>query len=112
MTIFIDSSETEIINIGVDYLRIEGSFYFGIGILFLLYGFYRAINFPSMSVILTIISLGTRVGLAYYLASIPSIGVIGIWWSIPIGWALANILALSIISEKLNNSIFNLLLIL
>lgn len=107
MTIFIDSSETEIINIGVDYLRIEGSFYFGIGILFLLYGFYRAINFPSMSVILTIISLGTRVGLAYYLASIPSIGVIGIWWSIPIGWALADILALSIINEKLNNSIFN-----
>ena len=101
MTIFIDSSETEIINIGVDYLRIEGSFYFGIGILFLLYGFYRAINFPSMSVILTIISLGTRVGLAYYLASIPSIGVIGIWWSIPIGWALADIFGIVYYKRKI-----------
>lgn len=101
MTIFIDSSETEIINIGVDYLRIEGSFYFGIGILFLLYGFYRATNFPSMSVILTIISLGTRVGLAYYLASIPSIGVIGIWWSIPIGWALADIFGIVYYKRKI-----------
>ena len=101
MTIFIDSSETEIINIGVDYLRIEGSFYFGIGILFLLYGFYRAINFPSMSVILTIISLGRRVGLAYYLASIPSIGVIGIWWSIPIGWALADIFGIVYYKRKI-----------
>lgn len=85
MTIFIDKNETDIIHVGATYLRIEGSFYFGIGILFLLYGFYRAINFPLMSVILTVISLGTRVGLAYYLAGIPSIGVDGIWWSIPIG---------------------------
>ena len=91
MTIFVDDSELQIIQIGVDYLRIEGSFYFGIGILFLLYGFYRAINFPMMSLILTIISLGTRVGLAYYLATIPEIGVLGIWWSIPIGWILADI---------------------
>lgn len=40
---------------------------------------------------LTILSLGTRVVLAYALAAIPSIGVHGIWWSIPIGWALADI---------------------
>lgn len=29
--------------------------------------------------------------LSLFLASIPSIGVHGIWWSIPIGWALADI---------------------
>ncbi len=103
MTIFVDSNETAIIAIGVDYLRIEGSFYFGIGILFLLYGFYRAINFPAMSLILTIISLGTRVGLAYYLASIPSIGVIGIWWSIPIGWILADIFGICHYKIKLKD---------
>lgn len=91
MAIFMSDINPEIISIGTTYLRIEGSFYFGIGILFLLYGLYRAINYPSMSVILTIISLGTRVGLAYYLASLPQIGLIGIWWSIPIGWILADI---------------------
>ena len=105
MTIFVDNSETKIIQIGVDYLRIEGSFYFGIGILFLLYGFYRAIKFPMMSVILTIISLGTRVGLAYYLATIPEIGVLGIWWSIPIGWILADIFG--IFYYKYHRSKFN-----
>ena len=94
MQIFVDAAEYEIIQIGVGYLRIEGSFYFGIGILFLLYGFYRGIEKPEMSLILTIISLGTRVLLAYLLASIPTIGVLGIWWSNPIGWILADLVGI------------------
>ena len=32
-----------------------------------------------MSVVLTVISLGTRVALAYLLSAIPAIGVTGIW---------------------------------
>ena len=91
MLIFIPAHETEIISIGVEYLRIEGAFYCGIGWLFLLYGFYRAVRKPGMSVVLTVISLGVRVALAYTLAAIPGIGVWGIWWSIPIGWFLADI---------------------
>ena len=92
MQIFIDASQTEIIREGVRYLRIEGSCYIGIGILFLLYGYYRAINKPLLSVILTIASLGTRVLLAYILSAIPQIGVTGIWVSVPIGWALADLI--------------------
>ena len=91
MRIFIDGSETDIINAGILYLRVEGAFYVGIGILFLLYGLYRAIARPGMSVVLTVISLGTRVALAYALSAIPAIGVVGIWASVPIGWALADI---------------------
>ena len=56
---------------GVGYLRIEGAFYCGIGILFLLYGYYRGVNRPEMSLVLTVISLGTRVLLAYLLAPVP-----------------------------------------
>ncbi len=89
--IFVEGTETEIIQTGVEYLRIEGSFYCGIGILFLLYGFYRGVEKPEMSLLLTIISLGTRVLLAYLLAPVPSIGVLGIWWAIPIGWFLADL---------------------
>lgn len=55
MSLFVPPSETGIIAIGVEYLRIEGSFYVGIGYLFLLYGFYRAVALPSMSVVLTVI---------------------------------------------------------
>lgn len=94
MEIFIDRSELEILAVGVEYLRIEGTFYVGIGCLFLWYGYYRAIKKPSMSVILTIVSLGLRVVLAYILAPIPAIGVQGIWWAIPIGWFFADILGL------------------
>ena len=43
-----------------------------------------------MSVVLTVISLGTRVLLAYVLSAVPAIGVVGIWWSVPIGWILAD----------------------
>lgn len=91
MLIFIPAHETEIISIGIQYLRIEGAFYCGIGCLFLLYGFYRGIRKPGMSVVLTVISLGTRVALAYTLSAIPAVGVAGIWWSIPIGWFLADV---------------------
>ena len=90
MGIFIKASDTNILAVGVQYLRIEGSFYFGIGILFLLYGFYRAISKPGMSVALTVISLGPRVLLAYLISPVPSIGVAGIWAAVPIGWILAD----------------------
>ena len=91
MLIFVQPEETAILAAGVEYLRIEGAFYCGIGCLFLLYGFYRAVKLPGMSVVLTVISLGTRVVLAYALSSIDAIGVTGIWWSVPIGWALADL---------------------
>ena len=90
MSIFVQAGEEAVISAGVTYLRIEGAFYCGIGCLFLLYGLYRALGRPGMSVVLTVISLGTRVALAYILSAIPAIGVVGIWWSVPIGWFLAD----------------------
>ena len=103
MMIFIDANETSIILEGVRYLRIEGAFYMGIGCLFLLYGLYRALGRPGMSVVLTVFSLGTRVALAYILSSIPTLGVTGIWWSVPIGWALADIVGLVYYKKNKHN---------
>lgn len=94
MTLFIDAGETAVIAEGVRYLRIEGAFYYLIAALFLLYGLYRALGKPGMSVVLTVVSLGIRVALAYALAPIPLFGVVGIWWSVPIGWLLADALGL------------------
>lgn len=91
MQIFVDTSETTIIMEGIRYLHIEGAFYWGIGCLFLLYGLYRAIEKPAMSLVLTIISLGTRVALAYTLAPTTPLSVAAIWWAIPIGWILADL---------------------
>ena len=88
MRIFVQAGETEVLAAGVRYLRIEGAFYAGIGCLFLLYGFYRAVQRPGMSVVLMVISLGTRVALAYALAG--PVGEAGIWAASPIGWFLAD----------------------
>lgn len=91
MGLFIDRQSTATIAVGVDYLRIEGAFYFGIGLLFLFYGYYRAVHKPGISVVLTVVSLGTRVVLAYVLSAVPAIGVHGIWMAVPIGWGLADL---------------------
>lgn len=92
MTWFVDVNQTQIIMEGVTYLRIEGACYVGIGCLFLLYGYYRGIGKAGISVILTIISLGTRVLLSYMFSS--TFGTLAIWWSIPIGWFLADAVGL------------------
>lgn len=89
--IFLTDPQPAIVSAGVNYLHIEGAFYWGIGCLFLLYGLYRGIEKPVMSLILTILSLGTRVALAYLLAPRPQFGVNAIWWAIPVGWILADL---------------------
>lgn len=92
MLIFIDSKNIDIIKQGVEYLRIEGMCYLGIGCLFLLYGYYRGVGKPGISIVLTIISLGLRVVIAYMLA--PMLGRTVIWWAIPIGWFIADIVGI------------------
>lgn len=91
MGLFLREESAEAITVGAGYLRIEGAFYFGIGLLFLFYGYYRAIHKAGISVVLTVVSLGTRVLLAYVLSSVVWIGVTGIWMSVPIGWILADL---------------------
>lgn len=108
MKLFIDAGEIAIIWTGAEYLRIEGAFYCGIGLLFLLYGFYRGVERPEMSLVLTVISLGTRVLLAYLLSPIPEIGVLGIWWAIPIGWFLADLVGIFCMRRMSGYCIFKL----
>ncbi|WP_333648463.1 MATE family efflux transporter [Lacrimispora sp.] len=79
-----------VIEAGVQYLRIEGAFYVLIGYLFLHYGFYRGLGHFYTSTVLTLISLGIRVAFSYALVWL-GFGLSSIWWSIPMGWALADI---------------------
>ncbi len=94
MEIFVSSEQETIIQQGVTYLHIEGSFYVLIGGLFLFYALYRALGKPQFSLVLTVVSLGTRVALAYALAPRAAFGVCAIWWAIPIGWLLADLVGL------------------
>lgn len=103
MNIFIPSDEVEIIKTGATYLYIEGSFYCLIGYLFMFYGLFRGMGKSSISILLTVVSLGTRVVLAYLLSSFPVIGLLGIWWAIPIGWALADFIGYYLIQQFFGN---------
>ncbi len=98
MKIFVSAKEVQVISAGVHYLRIEGCFYLGIGCLFLFYGYYRAIKQAQMSLLLTCISLGLRVLLAYTLS--PLFGVSAIWAAIPIGWVLADLTGLMLMRTR------------
>lgn len=98
-----ENGGTDIIKTGSQYLVTEGTFYIGIGVLFLLYGYYRGINKPEMSLILTVISLGLRVILAYILSGFEQIGVFGIWISIPTGWIIADITGLYLYEKMHKN---------
>ncbi len=98
MRIFVE--DHLVVDIGTKYLRIEGTFYCLIGFLFLFYGYFRAVERPVVSVVLTVVSLGTRVALSYMLSGIPSIGYVGIWVSIPAGWILADLAGVYFLGKK------------
>lgn len=87
--LFLDREDRAILEIGLRYLHIEGSFYIGIGILFLFYAIFRGLERPGISVILTVISLGLRVVLAYLAA--PIWGLDAVWAAVPIGWIVADL---------------------
>lgn len=99
LSIFIDPAQSDVMAVGMHYLRTEGLCYVGIGLLFLLYATYRGLERAGMSIVLTVISLGLRVVLAYWLA--PSWGLDAVWWAIPIGWAVADAVGLAALKRCL-----------
>ncbi len=107
MRIFVKADEINVIKLGVEYLSVISIFYVLIGFLFMFYGFFRGIGELNVSLILTIISLGTRVLMAYILSSIPQIAQRGIWWSIPIGWGLADTIGFIIYKKVKKNVLMN-----
>lgn len=86
---FFISSNPSVTEICSRYLHLEGSFYILIGFLFMFYAIFRSLKMPSVSLVLTIISLGLRVILAYMLSKTALLSD-GIWISIPLGWAIAD----------------------
>lgn len=95
MTLFVSAAETQVIAVGMQYLLYVAPFYVLIGFLFMHYAFYRGMGVLNMSVILTIISLGTRIAISYFFSRL--YGPVAIWISIPIGWLLADILGFVLI---------------
>ena len=90
MRLFVDADvpdSAEVVRIGKEYLLIICSFYFLFCTMFTLNGVARGAGATFIPMFITIISLWfIRVPAAYLLSN--TMGEVGIWWSIPLGWAV------------------------
>jgi drug/metabolite transporter (DMT)-like permease len=83
--------DTAVIEVGNGYLVIVGSFYILFSSLFVVNAVMRGAGDTLIPMFITLISLWLiRVPASYFLAG--KIGVTGIWWAIPFGWAIGLIL--------------------
>ncbi|MBS9768202.1 MAG: MATE family efflux transporter [Flavobacteriaceae bacterium] len=84
------TKDTEIIRIGKEYLVIVSSFFTLLVFLFNSNGALRGAGATLVPMFITIFALWlVRIPLAYYLADF--LAEKGIWWSIPMGWAMGAI---------------------
>lgn len=90
--IFMDSNKSaEVINYGVEYMKVVSIFYILMGILFATNGVLRGSGDMYAFLASSMINLFGRVIGAYILAS--KIGSSAIWWSIPLGWAIGSLVS-------------------
>lgn len=90
ITLFVSKEATEVIAVGVSYLRFVSLFYVLLGFIVMFYGFFRGLGAIKISILMTIVSQGLRVVLAYSFA--PTLGFSGICWAIVVGWFLSDLL--------------------
>ncbi len=92
LSLFIDPSEVDVINIGESYLRIISTFYIVIGIQFVIREALRGTGDALVPMGMGIVEITVRLVFSIILSSL--IGYVGIWWATPIGWAAAGILGI------------------
>jgi len=90
ITLFVSKDATEVIAVGIGYLRIVSVFYVLLGFIVMFYGFFRGLGEIKISILMTIVSQGLRLLLAYSFAPIK--GFSGVCWAIVIGWFLSDLL--------------------
>ena len=90
--IFMDSTSTDALNVGMMFLRIVSPFYFIVAAKLVADGILRGTSNMVYFLIATFTDLILRVALAFILST--SLGTNGIWISWPIGWTIS--MALSI----------------
>ncbi|CDN32296.1 Multi antimicrobial extrusion protein (Na(+)/drug antiporter) [Mucinivorans hirudinis] len=86
------TSDIQVINVGEEYLVIVSSFYLLFSSMFVINGMLRGAGAVIVPMFTTMISLWlVRIPLAVWFSR--EIGEVGIWWSVPAGWALGLILS-------------------
>jgi putative MATE family efflux protein len=85
------TNDQNVIEIGIEYLQIVSFFYISFTTMFTIGGVMRGAGDTLIPMIITFFALWVvRVPLCYYLSQ--EMGVVGIWWGIPIAWIIGMIL--------------------
>lgn len=86
------TNDPEVIELGVQYLVIVSPFYVVFTAMFTIGGVMRGAGATMIPMLITFIALWVvRIPLCYYLSL--DLGVIGIWWGIPMAWFTGAILS-------------------
>ncbi|MGL4908553.1 MAG: MATE family efflux transporter [Bacteroidales bacterium] len=92
--LFTNASNHEVIRVGAEYLMIVCSFYILFSTLFVLTGLFRGAGASFMPMLITLVGLWlVRLPVAYWLSS-TELGYQGIFWAVPIAWAVGLIIAI------------------
>ena len=94
MRLFVSSEDganaaviNEVVRVGHEYLIIVCSFYILFSTMFVMNGFLRGAGAVIVPMLTTLLSLWlVRIPVALFLSE--RLGVVGIWWAIPIAWAI------------------------
>lgn len=90
--LFVDTeTNREVISVGIEYLRVVGTFYVLMGSMASFNGVLRGSGDMRMFMFCTLANFFCRVASAYALSAL--IGAAAIWWSIPLGWLVGLLLA-------------------
>lgn len=93
ISIFVKKESIEIIDIGSRYLRRISIFYILLGFIVMFYGFFRGIGEIKLSIFMTLISQGLRVGIAYLLAKL-GFGFNSVGLAVIVGWAISDLIGI------------------
>lgn len=86
------TSDEVVIALGQQYLVIVSAFYVLFNVMFVLSGMLRGAGATMVPMLITFVALwGVRIPIAAVFSDI--FGEIGIWWSIPTGWAIGAVLS-------------------
>ncbi|CAK7071739.1 MAG: Multidrug resistance protein MdtK [Desulfovibrio sp.] len=95
MGIFVQDSGSDVVRIGTEYMREVSLFYFPFALVMIHNGILRGAGYVKAFLTVVAVDLGLRVAFSYILASL-NVGYSAIWWSIPIGWAAADIISMAV----------------
>lgn len=92
--VFLDNSETKVIALGTQALKITSCFYFFLGMIYITRALLNGTGDTIYSFINGIIEMIGRIGLAKPLTLIPSLGVYGVWAATALTWFITGIVSL------------------